>query len=228
MRHKWTPEEDDTLRNLRDEGLTWEEIRGRLNGIFGLPFSIDSVKCRARKIGASGTHVPYTKEQDDWIMVNLFKFKNYDILAEEFNRIFGTKKTGRGIQSHAVRFLKLVSGRQGKVPAGWNYIDVGDERTNATNGYVYVKISNTGIKNADWESKQRVMYKKYHGEDSIPEGYNVVFLNGDRGDFSESNLYAIPKAINAIMTNYNWFTTSREHTLTAIKWCELHFKLKGA
>lgn len=228
MCHKWTPEEDDTLRRLRDEGLTWEEIRGRLNSIFGLPFSIYSVKCRARKIGASGTHVLYTKEQDDWIMANLFKFKNYDILAEEFNRIFGTKKTGRGVQAHALRNLKLISGRSAKAPAGWNCRDVGDERTNVTNGYVYVKISNTGIKNADWESKQRVMYKKYHGADSIPDGYNVVFLNGDRGDFSESNLYAIPKAINAIMANYNWFTTSREHTLTAIKWCELHFKLKGA
>lgn len=228
MRHKWTPKEDDTLRSLRSEGLTWEEIRGRLNSIFGLPFSINSVKCRARKIGITESHTPYTKEQDDWILSNAFSFNNYDLMADEFNSIFGTKKTGRGIQSHTVRYLKLVSGRSAKPPAGWNSRIIGDESANVANGYIYVKVSNTGIKNADWESKQRVMYKKYHGEDSIPEGHNIVFLNGDHGDFSENNLYAIPKSINAIMANYNWFTTSREHTLTAIKWCELHFKLKGA
>ena len=228
MRHKWSRDEDDALRSLRSEGLTWEEIAGRLNSIFGLPFSINSVKCRARKIGISGSHEPYTEAQDEWIATNLFKFPNYDLMADEFNSIFGAKKTGRGIQSHAVRYLKLVSGRGAKAPAGWNSMEIGVEREKVTNGYIYIKVSNTGIKNADWESKQRVMYKKYHGADSIPEGHNIVFLNGDRGDFSEENLYAIPKSINAIMTNYNWFTTSREHTLTAIKWCELHFKLKGA
>lgn len=228
MYHKWTHEEDIALRSLRSEGLTWEEIIGRLNGIFGLPFSINSVKCRARKIGISGSHEPYTKAQDEWIAANLFKFPNYDLMADEFNSIFGTKKTGRGIQSHAVRYLKLASGRSAKAPAGWNSMKIGTERENVTNGYIYVKVSNTGIKNADWESKQRVMYKKYHGDDSIPDGYNIVFLNSDPLDFSEENLYAIPKSINGIMNVYNWFTTSREHTLTAIKWCELHFKLKGA
>lgn len=43
-----------------------------------------------------------------------------------------------------------------------------------------------------------------------------------------ANDSTLPRKINTVMNCNSWFTTNRENTLTAIKWCELFYALKEA
>ena len=101
---------------------------------------------------------------------------------------------------------------------------IGAEMRNI-DGYTLVKVSDTGIKNKDWKTKQSVMWERYHGKS--PRGV-VVFLDADRTNFSRDNLYSTSRKVHAVMCSNGWYTTSREHTLTAIKWCELFYAIKEA
>lgn len=228
-RHIFSKDEDNFIIKLRDSGLSWEEVKDRFNERYNTELSFNSVKSRGLSICESREyHDYYTEEQDKWLRNNITRFSNYDNLSVEFNKLFNTNKSGRGVQSHCVRYLNIISGRQAfkKGFETWNRKDIGHEYLNTSNGYTYVKINDTGIKNKDFISKQVYLYKQYHGEDSIKRGNIIVFLNGDKSDFSTENLYQIPRKINAVMNNYKWFTDNRENTLTAIRWCELYFTMK--
>ena len=72
---------------------------------------------------------------------------------------------------------------------------------------------------------QKKIYQDAYGE--IEEGKMVCFLDGNAENFDIDNLYPIDRKISAVMSANQWWTKDREHTLTAIKWCELHYALKG-
>lgn len=214
------PEEISTMTKLRNDGLTWQEIADILGR------SLYSVKSHARKHGLTGTHRPYTEDQDEWIKANIDGYSNYDEMAEDFNRVFDSNKTGRGLQSHAVRYLKIISGRQwfskGKIPH--NRAEIGSEYTNNANGYTYVKVTNDKDRNIAWQSKQRVVYEKKYGK--IPEGHNVIFLDGDKTNFAINNLECISDKTNRILQSRNWHFGSQELTRAAIKVVELENEVK--
>ncbi|MCM1530462.1 MAG: HNH endonuclease [Alistipes sp.] len=224
--HHYTEQEVQWLRD-KVGTATYEELATQFSESFGYPVTASSLKSKCQKLGISGVHHPFTEEQDEWLRKQCCKYANYLEVAEAFNQRFGTDKTERGIQSHCARFLKLISGRQafkkGSIP--WNDPPIGTETVHA-NGYTYVKIRNTGLKNQDYIEKHRLIWQQHYGK-KVPKGHVIVFLNSDKMDFSIENLYCISRKISTIMVTNGWFTDSREHTLTAIKWCELHFALKG-
>lgn len=219
MGAKWTNGEDALIRELKDSGATWGEIAERLT-LCGTPRSKDAVKGHARKMGITAQHEPYTAEQDIWLAENYADYANYDEVARAFNEVFKTSKTGRGIQSHVVRYLRLMSGRQGfeKGMNTHNSRPVGDEYV-GTLGYTYVKVSNTGEKNKDWVAKQRVVYEQAYGE--IPEGYEVCFVDGDKTNFDTGNLVAIDRKVSIDMVRMGWYGNGTDFTKVALQVCEL-------
>ena len=224
--HKYTTEEVNWIINNYDSSkYTYEEFAKVFNNVFNTDVTKEGIKNKCRLLHIIETHYPYTVEQDNWLIENNSKYKNYDILAEDFNKKFNTNKSPRGIQSHCAKFLELKSNRQGykKNHNTWNKLKVGEE--SVSNGYTYIKIQDTGIKNKDVISKQTYLWQKYNNK-ILPKGYIVIFLNQNKTDFSKDNLYAISRQINAIMCSNKWFTNSREHTLVAIKWCELFYALQ--
>jgi hypothetical protein len=72
---------------------------------------------------------------------------------------------------------------------------------------------------------QKKIYQDAHGE--IAPGKMVCFLDGNPHNFDLDNLYPIDRKISAVMSNNRWWTDSKEHTLTAIKWCELYYAIKN-
>ncbi len=226
MRHYFTETEVRWLQENHATG-TYEELTVRFGQTFGCEVGLHSIKNKCRKLRLVGEHHPFTAEQDAWLAENSESCANYEEVAEAFNAVFHTAKTSRGIQSHCAKVLHLISGRQAfkKGMQTWNSHPIGHEYVNQ-DGYTYVKVSDTGIKNLDFAAKHRLMWEKYHGC-SVPDGHIIVFLNSDRSDFSEENLYCIPRNIGRMMNSNGWFTNSREHTLTAIKWCELYFALRN-
>lgn len=99
-----------------------------------------------------------------------------------------------------------TSFKKGNVPA--NRRPIGSERK-TKDGYIEIKI-NDGKLNKNWMCKHRYVYQKHYGK--IPEGYNVVFLDGDKNNCNISNLEIISKAEDLIMNQYKLFTKNKDLT----------------
>jgi hypothetical protein len=72
--------------------------------------------------------------------------------------------------------------------------------------------------------KRRYVWEQAYGP--IPEKHKIIHLDGDCMNCDLDNLYCIPYKFTAILNKNRWMTDSREHTLTAIKWCELFYAMK--
>lgn len=64
-----------------------------------------------------------------------------------------------------------------------NAVPIGTDRK--SDGYTWVKIQD-GHKNRNWKLKQRLVWEENHGP--IPDGYNVIFIDGNRDNFDIENL----------------------------------------
>lgn len=175
---------------------------------------------------------PYKPFQIQWIIDNFEKYESYKELHKKFTEIFGQGRTKSGLQDLCSKRLNLhkpnPSGQYGN--KNKEQLPIGTERV--VQGTIYVKVLDvpqstkfSGYAPPYWLPKQRKVYEERFGK--IPIGYMVVFLNSNNRDFSIGNLYCISRPVLAIMNKNKWFTTSKEHTLTAIKCCELMQALKG-
>lgn len=72
------------------------------------------------------------------------------------------------------------------------YKPIGSLREN--DGYLYVKLSDHGYVPADWIPLHRAEWERLNGP--LPEGYIVLFKDGDKRNFAADNLVAISKADN--------------------------------
>lgn len=224
MGREYTEEQIEWIKGNRS-GNSYQELTELFNERFGTNRTFNGIKTMCtHRLHACDTHEPYTKEQDEWLIENALKYNNYAEVAEEFNKLFGTNKVDRGIQSHCVRVLNIISGRQSKAPSGWNKQPIGAELL-TKEGYTLVKINDTGIKNKDWITKQRYIYEQHYGK--IGDTDIVVFLDGDKSNYSLDNLEAIPRAISLRINANKWNHPNKEFTLAAIRWCELYYVLKA-
>ena len=215
---KWLPEEDCLIREMKSDGKLWKDMIPEIEKISGNRRSVNSLKCRARVLGITEEKKgrDWTPEEDQWIQENFAEYSNYSEMADAFNKAFGTNRHWRAIQSHAVRYCGVVTGRQrfkkGMKP--WCTRQVGDEHRLGT-GYQQVKIAD-----GEWIPKQQFIYEATHGK--LKEGQFVIFLNRDKNDFSLENLAAVDRKIHAVMCANNWYSESRDKTMAAIKLCELN------
>lgn len=98
--------------------------------------------------------------------------------------------------------------KKGNIPA--NHREVGEERI-TVDGYVEIKVRDR-CGNKNWELKHRYIYEQYYGK--IPDGYNIIFLDGNKLNLDISNLKAVSKAEDLIMNNNKLFTTDKDLTNT--------------
>ena len=74
--------------------------------------------------------------------------------------------------------------------------EIGEERID-TEGYVYVKVSDIGIKSQRWQLKHRLIYAKHHGD--ITGETIVRFYDNNPNNMKIENLYAVTRAENAVL-----------------------------
>ena len=98
--------------------------------------------------------------------------------------------------------------KKGNIPA--NHREVGEERI-TVDGYVEIKVRDR-CGNKNWELKHRYIYEQHYGK--IPDGYNIIFLDGNKLNLDISNLKAVSKAEDLIMNNNKLFTTDKDLTNT--------------
>jgi len=158
----------------------------------------------------------YTSEQILWLTENYHRF-SYRELYENFNKTFETDKTFRGIRAACKRRdLKPKYQIYGNLP-------LDTERTmnnNRARDETRIKkaVRNQGGK-FEWRLKQNVLWEEYHSRE-LPEKWLVVFLNGDRTDFSKENLYAVSRRVHTMMAGGGWYSEDPAETLARIQSCE--------
>ncbi len=176
-------------------------------------------------------------------------------LTESFNARFGTKKSVLSIKSYCnLRGWNADSdGRFQKGNRSWQTgLSKEEFRSHYTADTFRTLVSSMADANRKWRvgdeimrhgipmivtsddyalkfwqrltPKRRYVWEQAHG--SIPPGHRIIHLDGNPMNCELDNLCCIPDRFVPLLNKNHWLTDSREHTLTAIKWCELFYALK--
>lgn len=234
---EYSSEQDVWLRENGGKNIRW--VVEEFNARFGTAKTENGLRGRMKHLQVDRSHAPitgktrFTEEMVEFLD-GLPRDMNYAEMARCLNAKFGTKTHRTAIGDLCTKRLGFKrsgnSGQFTKGQAGITNLDVGVERN--LNGYIFIKIANNKIeglhtyqnRKVNWVAKHRYIYEQHHGP--VPKGWIVIFLDNNNRNFDPDNLYAVPRSIHARMCNNQWYTDSREHTLTAIKLCELDNMLR--
>lgn len=233
---KYTAEEDAFLReNVHLH--TYPELVDLFNRTFGKTATYNGLQQHCTKtLGLKpyrANYHEYTDREKEWLMEHIDNGTLAE-LTEMFNAEFDVTVPRHSISDMCFKVLKLKKvhnkGRFEKGGGNSLTYPIGAERK--YDGYWYVKVDDkyhegkttSKMFRENWKQKQVVVYEQAHGK--IPDGHFVVFLDTDRENFAIDNLYCIDRKTLAVMNSKSWFKTDPALTLTAIKWCELHYALK--
>lgn len=200
-----------------------------------------------------GRYNTYTYAQEQFL-IRHSKGVSRKILTDMFNAEFGTNKSVLAIKSWCNNRC-LYNGNDGRFKNGnvsWQTGLSGDEYKKhfsdesfqrSIAGIKPKRIHNIGDTvyksgeiwvivnlepNAPFEKramlKRRYVYEQAYGK--IPPSHRIIQLDGDKMNFKLDNLYCIPSKFIPTINKNHWLTDSREHTLAAIKWCELFYAMK--
>ncbi len=140
------------------------------------------------------------RHRDITNLLNL-KFKT-DIKESQIKRWLSSRRLKTGYDG---RFYKgfipynkgIKTGRvasscfkKGHIPA--NRVPIGTERIDA-DGYIKVKIAEN-----KWVMKHRLVWERIHKR-TVPDGYFVTFLDGNKLNFDKDNLVLISRAENMFL-----------------------------
>lgn len=231
---KYTDEQDKWLI----ENYYISDSFDSLTESFNKRFSSDKSKSgisqhcgKALGLKGLGDKNHYTKEQEDWLRKYHTTTETYAELTDQFNLYFGTRKTRNQILEKCNKSLG-IKGKPSLTTYGnkeKEQLPVGTVRKSQTGTYIKVlevphKACFSGYAEPYWTPLQKKIYQDAHGK--IGTDQMVCFLDGNPENFELGNLYCIDRKISAIMSKNKWWTDSKEHTLTAIKWCELYYIIK--
>lgn len=98
------------------------------------------------------------------------------------------------LSPQAIENMRKTHFKPGHTP--WTVLPIGSEKIK--NGFIYVKTAEPNV----WKRKQILIWEQHYGP--VPEGACVIFLNGDRTDFSLENLELVSKAEHLRLNERHW------------------------
>ena len=163
----------------------------------------------------------YSDEQREWLAANVVTMSERE-LAAAFNAQYGTTVSVDALRGYVKRFIGVKRSKEAvyrhRCAARRKYHD-GDISVQSRGGHrVKVIMTEDGGKRK-WVPYGKYLWEREHGK--LPDGWSVIFLNGDGTDCNPDNLYAVGPDVMALMARNQWFKDNSEVTLTAIKLCEL-------
>ncbi len=182
----------------------------------------------------------FSDEIKKFIYENYLGISNAE-LADKINKQFGTMIPAKNIKyfktNHRLnsgltgRFEKghvpKNKGTKGKFNVGGNRTSykkgdmphntdpIGTEKV-LKDGYIWVKINNIpkAKKNINWIQKQRLIYEQNFG--SVPDGYYVIFADGNKRNFDPDNLLLASKAEILYLNRNHYISEDKAMTKTAL------------
>ena len=123
--------------------------------------------------------------------------------------------------------LKSVNGesekRFKKGNETWNTRPLGDEHVD-NDGYIRVKVAETGTKRERWKLKHRLIYEQHYGE--ISPNIIIRFYDNDKQNFNIKNLYAVTKGENAVLNRLKFANEPLELKPTILAMVRMCLKAK--
>jgi len=116
--------------------------------------------------------------------------------------------------------INKTSFKKGDKPK--NYKPVGHERVDR-DGYVLIKVSDTGAWHERWRHKHKVVWEKANGP--IPKGHVLIFLDQNKLNISIENLQLITQAQLARMNQNKLFNRDPELTKSGLIIAEIYGKV---
>lgn len=123
---------------------------------------------------------------------------------------------GKKMSKEQYNKCKNTMFKKGNIPA--NHRPIGSERI-TVDGIVEIKIAEPN----KWKAKARVIYEKEFG--TIPEGYIIIYLDGNKQNLEPNNLKAISRKENLIMNHNKLRYNNKETTETALTLAKLMSKV---
>ena len=176
----------------------------------------------------------WTKEKLDWLIESKNRYDDRDLLLIDFNKHFGTSITHKNliVVNNNYR-LHLPRSKSGQIKSketlklgyiklrGFEKCEIGDE---INYGDTYIKVNDTGKHSVDYKLKSKYLYEKYHNVKTEKHDI-IVFLDGDRKNYSKENLYRISRSILTYMAFHGLYKKTSVDRLTKIKFCEWKEKI---
>lgn len=246
---KYTEEHIEYLRQI-SPGRYNDEITKMFNKKFNMNITESAIRTLKVKNSiqsnvSTGKKI-YTEEQLAYIrhLCKIDKITNKEI-TEKFNKKFSTNKSEKAIKAIRQKYgIYIENPEKGYFPKGhvpWNkglkgidiggketqfkkgnipsnYRPVGSERVNA-DGYAEIKIADPNT----WELKHRIIWKEHNGP--IPDGFVVIFGDGDKTNFNIDNLVLVSRAQLLKMNQYNLIQNDADLTRTGALIADLHLKI---
>lgn len=160
-------------------------------------------------------HRKFTEKFDMDVTVNQVKaFKQRNKLDSGLRGTEGIEPPNKGkkqaefMTPEAIQRTKATQFKKGNRPA--NHKPVGHERIDNKDGYIIVKTKEPNV----YEHKHRVVWEQANGP--IPEGHNIIFLNGNRLDIRLENLEMVSAATHARLNQSGLRFDSAELTKSGV------------
>lgn len=186
MINKWSFEEEKILIDNAYKH-TNKEIQDLLVEI-GSNRSISAIQNRKNKLGLKCSY-------------NAGCFKKGNV---PFNK---GKKWADYVSKKGQENSRKTTFKKGNIPH--NHRPVGSERI-TKDGYIEIKIKEPN----KWQLKHRYIYEKKYGK--IPDGMNLIFLDGNKQNIELSNLKLVSRAEDLIMNTNKLFTKDKELTNSGV------------
>lgn len=185
QRHKYSKQEIQFLRD-NVEGISLKELTRRFNQCFNTNLSENAISTQKNKYGLKSNIVGG-------------RFKKGHIPANK----------GQKMPADIYERAKKTMFKLGSKPK--NTDPIGTEKMLA-DGYIWVKVDDQPKvpKVINWRQKHRLIWEKEYG--SIPEGYMIIFLDGNHENFDIDNLEMITKQENLVMNRNKLFKNDKELT----------------
>lgn len=217
------------------EYTDYANIAQDFNAVFKTTKSINAIQQQMSKVlnvhlETEKTKTHYAPEQERWLIENYSEHESYYDMTNEFNAKFSTNRKREAIREQCTKRLKLngmdnpTRYKKGNIKA---QCPIGTIRKTPTGSYIKVMDSQfthqTGYAEPYWLPIQKKVWIDHYSE--VPENKMVIFLDCNRENLDIKNLYCIDRKISALIACNGWYSSNPEVTLTAIKWCELHYAI---
>lgn len=220
------------------------------NALFGTEKKAQAINCYLNRNGmqllTNKTAEHYTPEMDKWLVDNYNRFNgNFVELTDYFNSRFGTDYSNCRLMKRCERTLKIHKPKSkknmknsGKFKADVSNgrgLPIGTIRYNS-DGRPFIKVLESDGKSGSsrcrghnyrepwWMPLQKKIWVDHFGD--VPQGYEVVSLNGDPNDTDIRNIGIIDRRGKAVMAKKGWWTDNRVITGDGVQWCNLYYTAK--
>lgn len=151
-------------------------------------------------------------EEAEAFMRENYPHHSNEWMIEAIEQMFGERLNGGAIRQKAHRMgIKLSDERKSKASKEHQIADIG-KVTSWNKGYKHIRTE------SGWMNYGKYLIEQFVGE-VIPNGYAIVFVDGDNGNYSIENLVAVPIRWQILIAQNKW---TDEILDTALIWLRLH------